>query len=229
MTNPTNSISPTLLVVAKAPVAGQAKTRLAATIGDRAAARAAGAALLDTLDAAAGSGFPVVVAMTGDLDAAEHGDAIAAAIAPHRVIEQRGDGFAQRLVHAHADADVGAGIVQIGMDTPQIAAGDLHAAAAALDAHDAALGMAPDGGWWVLSVRSATYARVLADVPMSTSETGALTREALERDGNSVAELRVLADVDEWADAVTVAGAAPRTRFAAEIGNVESTPGGRLD
>ena len=41
----------TLLVVAKAPVPGQAKTRLAATVGDRVAAQIAAAALLDTLDA----------------------------------------------------------------------------------------------------------------------------------------------------------------------------------
>ena len=42
-----------VLVVAKAPVPGQAKTRLAASVGDRAAADIAAAALLDTLDAVA--------------------------------------------------------------------------------------------------------------------------------------------------------------------------------
>ena len=40
--------SPTLLVVAKAPVPGLAKTRIAQTIGDDAAAELAAAALLDT-------------------------------------------------------------------------------------------------------------------------------------------------------------------------------------
>src|SRR6478672_3319507 len=42
-----------VLVVAKAPVPGQAKTRLAAGVGDQAAAEIAAAALLDTLDAVA--------------------------------------------------------------------------------------------------------------------------------------------------------------------------------
>ena len=41
----------TLVVIAKAPVAGFAKTRLAATVGDAAAADIAAASLLDTLDA----------------------------------------------------------------------------------------------------------------------------------------------------------------------------------
>ena len=41
------------LVVAKAPVPGQAKTRLAASVGEQAAADIAAAALLDTLDAVA--------------------------------------------------------------------------------------------------------------------------------------------------------------------------------
>ena len=43
----------TVLVVAKAPVPGLAKTRLARTLGAEAAADLAAAALLDTLDAVA--------------------------------------------------------------------------------------------------------------------------------------------------------------------------------
>ena len=61
----------TLLVVAKAPEPGLAKTRLAATVGDRVAADIAAAALLDTLDAVAAAPVAArVVALTGDLDAA---------------------------------------------------------------------------------------------------------------------------------------------------------------
>ncbi|MGB8209561.1 MAG: glycosyltransferase, partial [Mycobacterium sp.] len=60
----------TLLVVAKAPVAGRAKTRLAATVGDQVAAEIAAAALLDTLDAVADAAVATrVVALTGELDA----------------------------------------------------------------------------------------------------------------------------------------------------------------
>ena len=61
----------TVLVVAKAPVPGLAKTRLAHTLGAEGAADLAAAALLDTLDAVAAT--PTVarmVALTGDLASA---------------------------------------------------------------------------------------------------------------------------------------------------------------
>ena len=61
----------TLLVVAKPAERGRAKTRLAATVGDRVAAEIAAAALLDTLDAVAATPVAArVVALTGELDAA---------------------------------------------------------------------------------------------------------------------------------------------------------------
>ena len=47
----------TALVVAKSPVPGLAKTRLAATLGNAAAADIAAAALLDTLDAVSAADF----------------------------------------------------------------------------------------------------------------------------------------------------------------------------
>lgn len=97
--------APTLLVIAKAPVAGQAKTRLGARVGDEAAAQIAVAALLDTLEVADALGWPAVIATTGDLDNAACADGIKAAFGRHRVIAQRGDGFAARLVAAHHDTD----------------------------------------------------------------------------------------------------------------------------
>ena len=95
----------TLLVVAKAPEPGRAKTRLAATVGDRVAAEIAAAALLDTLDAVAAAPVAArVVALTGDLDAAADAAEIRQRLASFTVIPQRGDDFAARLANAHADA-----------------------------------------------------------------------------------------------------------------------------
>ena len=110
----------TLLVVAKAPVPGRAKTRIAAGLGDHAAAEIAASALLDTLDAAAAT--PVharVVALTGDLEAACRAAELRTRLAGFTVIEQRGDGFAQRLAHAHADAATVAGGISEGVPPPK--------------------------------------------------------------------------------------------------------------
>lgn len=206
-----------MLVVAKAPVPGQAKTRLAATVGDDTAARIAAASLLDTLEVVDGLGWPVVIAMTGDLGQAAMGDELASACGRHQVIAQRGDSFASRLIAAHHDADAGHGVIQIGMDTPQLTTSALETAATALEGHDAALGLAEDGGWWVLAVRRPGWSSCLSTVPMSRPDTGERTEEALLREGARVASVPVLADVDRWEDARAVASLIPHSRFAAEV------------
>ncbi|GAA3282292.1 TIGR04282 family arsenosugar biosynthesis glycosyltransferase [Nesterenkonia halobia] len=211
------SDEPTLLIVARAPVAGQAKSRLAATVGDEPAAQMAAAALLDTLETAEALGWPLVVAMTGELRDAARAEEIAAVCARHRVVAQRGEDFTSRLIAAHHDADAGRGVVQIGMDTPQVSADDLRRAAVPLEDHEAALGPAEDGGWWVLGVREPGWTRCLTEVPMSRPDTGAQTAAALERSGARVGRVPPLADVDTWADALAVAALRPGGRFAAEV------------
>ena len=188
------------LVVAKAPVPGLAKTRLAAAIGDRAAADIAAAALLDTLDAVAAAPVQArVVAMTGDLDAARASEEIRSRLEAFTVLTQRGDHFADRLANAHLDAAAAAGnrtVVQIGMDTPQVSAEMLTECAQELLGTDALLGLAADGGWWVLGVSDASMADCLRGVPMSRSDTGALTLAALSANGFHVELAAELADID---------------------------------
>lgn len=215
-----------LLVVAKAPVAGLAKTRLARAVGDRLAARLAAAALLDTLAAVRTvPGVVPVVALTGELAAAERSAELAGELAACTVIDQRGDGFAERLVNAHAEVGErfpGLAVLQIGMDTPQVSPQVLASAVVRLvaDGTDAVLGPASDGGWWGLGLRSPAEAAALRSVPMSRSDTGSRTLLALRDNGLRVDLLPVLSDVDTMVDAVRVAAIAPGTRFARELAAV---------
>lgn len=192
------------LVVAKAPVPGLAKTRLAASVGDRVAADIAAAALLDTLDAVAAAPVQArVVAMTGDLNAARASDEIRSRLDAFTVVPQRGDGFADRLANAHVDAADAAGIravIQIGMDTPQVSAEMLTECAHELLGADAVLGLADDGGWWVLGVADAATADCLRTVPMSQPDTGVLTLAALYAKGIDVVRVAELPDFDTFAD-----------------------------
>ena len=209
----------TVLVVAKAPVAGLAKTRLEASLGPEAAAQIAAAALLDTLDAVADADVSSrVVAMTGDLDAASHAAELRRRLAGFTVIPQRGVDFADRLANAHADAATTAGpqpVLQIGMDTPQVTADLMTRCAEALLSEPAVLGMAADGGWWVLGVRSPITADVLRAVPMSRDDTGAVTLRALRETGINVALADELRDVDTVEDVAVVRDlCAPESRFA---------------
>jgi uncharacterized protein len=203
----------TALVVAKAPVPGLAKTRLAATVGNEMAAVIAAAALLDTLDAVLAA--PVqsrVVALTGDLDDARNGRDIRDRLAEFVVVDQRGDDFAARLANAHADAAAAAGdlpILQIGMDTPQVTGDLLGRCGRSLLDGDAVLGMAEDGGWWLLGVRAAAMADCLRDVPMSQSDTGSRTLDALRDNGLEVRLMEELADVDTVDDVARVRRSCP--------------------
>jgi glycosyltransferase A (GT-A) superfamily protein (DUF2064 family) len=206
----------TLLVVAKAPEPGRAKTRLAATVGDRAAADIAAAALLDTLDAvAAAPAASRVVALTGDLDAAAAAAQIRQRLESFTVIEQRGDDFADRLANAHLDAAAGFPVLQIGMDTPQVTADLLAGCARSLLGAPAVLGPAVDGGWWVLGVQDPAMAECLRAVPMSQPDTGELTWKALHDNGIDVMVVDRLADFDIADDVAAVREACgPASRFA---------------
>lgn len=215
-----------LLVVAKAPVPGFAKTRLCPPATPAQAAEIAAAALLDTLDAVcAVPGAAPVVAMTGDLGAATRGAEIGLALRRTTVIPQRGWDFGARLANAHADtASVHAGlpVLQIGMDTPQVTPESLAAAAAPVldDGQDCVLGSAADGGWWALALAEPRHAQVLAGVPMSRDDTGERTLRALAACGLHPLRAAELSDVDTMADARAVAAACPDGRFARAVAAV---------
>jgi rSAM/selenodomain-associated transferase 1 len=205
-------VTPALLVIAKAPVPGRVKTRLCPPCTPVQAAWLAQAALEDTLAAAgavAGCGRRVVV-----LDGAP-GDWLPPG---WDVVEQRGDGLADRL--AAAFADVGEPALLVGMDTPQVRTDQLEAGLAALACADAVVGAAPDGGYWAIGLRVPARA-VFAGVPMSEAHTYLAQRRRLAELGLRTTRLAALRDVDTIADARAVAAAAPGSRFAAALGAVE--------
>lgn len=206
---------PTLLLVAKAPVPGLVKTRLAADVGETTATAVAAAALLDTIEACTQAVGPsrCRLALSGDIAVGFRADEIENALDGWTVTPQRGGGLAERLANAHAE--VAGPVVQIGMDTPQVTASGLRAVAEGLAAADAVLAPADDGGWWALALSDPAAATALRDVPMSTPQTYAATRSALEALGLRVAAGDRLRDVDHLADVAPVAAAAPGTRFAA--------------
>ena len=205
------------LVLAKAPVPGRVKTRLAATVGDEVAASLAAAALLDTLAVCAAAFAECHLALDGDLGEAVRADSLRAATSGWHLFAQSTGDLGARLAHAHQTvARTGDGaVVQVGMDTPPLTTHLLRAVADRTVAGTAVLGPAADGGWWVLGLADASGARALVDVPMSRPDTGDATRAALVGAGLRVQPAATLRDVDTAEDAAAVAVAAPHTRFAA--------------
>lgn len=214
-------MNPVVLVVAKSPVPGRAKTRLTPPASPAEAAGIAAAALLDTIDTVTGTGRVVpVLALTGELDSAVHRPELCRALAGWTVVEQRGAGLPDRLAAAHVDVAArfpGRPVVQVGMDTPQLTAAHLDAAVAGLAGADALLGPATDGGWWGLALRDPAHAIALRSVPTSRADTGRRTERALRGRGLRVGRLPTLSDVDTMADAVAVAAEVPDGRFAIAV------------
>nr|WP_324605669.1 DUF2064 domain-containing protein [Streptomyces sp. NRRL S-350] len=217
---------PTLLVIAKAPVPGRVKTRLTPPCTPEQAAALAEAALTDTLRTlgAMPAGRRLLV-----LDG-EPGRWLPAG---WEVLPQSGGGLDERLAAAFAHAArlaPGAPALLVGMDTPQLSAAALAEplSAARRAGVDAWYGPAADGGFWALGLARPTAQlaeRLLHGVPMSTPRTGSALLQRLTRAGLTTHQLPELTDVDTVEDALLVAAEAPRSRFAARLGEVGLAPG----
>lgn len=207
---------PVVLVMAKVPIPGHVKTRLAATEGPVRAAQLATAALLDTLDVCELT-FGVSrchVSLAGDLARLDDGE-LRWRLGAWTVHPQCGDGLGERIANAHRELHPTAlaPVVQIGIDTPHVTSSVLRLIAAKA-VHQPVLGLAEDGGWWVLATNHPAQVDGLEKVLMSTATTGQRTGELLRTGGSIVGMAPSMRDVDDAADAEHVATLAPTTRFA---------------
>lgn len=201
-----------VLVMAKSPRPGRVKTRLCPPCTAEEAAAVAAAALADTLDAVAACGATrKVIALDG-----EPGPWLPTGF---EVIRQCGTTFNERL--AHAWADTGGPGLQIGMDTPQVTARELDRLLGQLDhgaAHQAVLGHAFDGGWWVIGWRRAEARAVFAGIPMSAATTGRAQEARLRALSFQVVRAEPKQDIDTVEDLAAVAAGYPHLRTATLAG-----------
>ncbi len=197
-----------LIVFAKAPVAGWAKTRLIPAIGADGAAALATRMLEHTVTqcaeaAAALGGAPVELCVTPGFAGFEH-PAFAQLQSRHGLLlSQQGEGdLGTRMDHALTRAlRHRAAVLLVGTDAPAIDAAMLRAAAAALARHDAVFVPALDGGYALVGLREACPA-LFKRIAWSTPQVMASTRERAVRAGIVYAELAAVADIDKPADLV---------------------------
>jgi rSAM/selenodomain-associated transferase 1 len=193
-------VKPAIAVLAKAPVAGLAKTRLMPALGDQGAAELA-ARLLEhaCAQAVAAALGPVNLWATPDLlhpvwSRLQHQLGLALALQP------AGD-LGQRM--AHAFCCTAGPLLLTGADMPGLDAAVLAAAASQLADHDAVFVPALDGGYGLVGLHQATPAMLHAlfdAMSWSTPTVMAVTRQRLAAAGLRHAELPALADIDEPAD-----------------------------
>ena len=197
-----------LLIAAREPAPGMAKTRLGASIGMARAAALYAAFLVDlaarfTPCQDEDWGFDVGWAFTpADIDFASVLQRIGCdPPSPEvRFVAQRGDGWDVRQTHILAwGHEQGYGrTVLIGSDSPQLAFTVISDAFVALVEHDVTLGRTLDGGYYLIGMRG--FHDVLSGVPMSTvSAADALAARTSDL-GLRLAELPVTFDIDEEHD-----------------------------
>lgn len=188
-----------IIVFAKAPLAGFAKTRLASVIGDEAAAALASRMLSEAVAQAVAAGV-------GDVEICCAPDTSHAQFAIEQALHQlsltsQGDGdLGERMSSAFERAlNTHRHVIIIGTDTPGLQATHLQQAANALTTHDAVFAPAHDGGYVMLGL-SRAMPTVFEGVAWSTSEVMAQTREKLAELNAKCFELPVFFDIDEASD-----------------------------
>ncbi|MBI3434715.1 MAG: TIGR04282 family arsenosugar biosynthesis glycosyltransferase [Proteobacteria bacterium] len=186
-----------IAILAKAPVAGIAKTRLAPAIGAQRAAslqaRCIDRALTTAIAARVGA---VTLWMTPD----EHRSAFAAIIARHNVRAMpQPDGDLGARMHG-AVVDAGGPVLVMGTDCPALCAAHLCTAADALRGGDDAVFIpVEDGGYALVGLR-APAPGLFADMAWSTATVMAETRQRLRGLDLRWRELETLWDIDLPAD-----------------------------
>lgn len=192
-----------LMVFAKAPVAGLAKTRLTPALGMEGAAALAVTMLAHTLQSAVTACIgPVELCCAPDTSDTHFQHA--AAKSSVSLTEQGSGDLGERMERALSlGLQRFRRVVLIGTDAPGLDAAMLRTAAAALLAHDVVIAPASDGGYVLIGL-SRPAPELFDGVQWSTPHVMAQTRARAAAAGRSVCELATLHDIDEPHDLVHV-------------------------
>ena len=187
-----------IVILAKAPISGFAKTRLIPALGEDGAARLAEKFMQHTVaEALAAQVGQVELCVTPGPDAS----AWAAFEFPDLDWSSQGEGdLGSRMASCARNVlDNGESIMLIGTDCPALDQTVLRSAAQSLAANDACLLPVLDGGYALLGLNRFDSS-IFSDIPWSTDRVSEITRHRISNLGWSCAVQPTLADIDEPAD-----------------------------
>jgi hypothetical protein len=182
---------PDLVLFAKFPLPGYAKTRLMPALGAEGAAEVHRQLAQRTVSVLRACGAPLELRFAGAEAAAFRawlGDDLT-------LIAQPEGGLSERLVaagraHPH---------IFFGADTPDLSVAIVRDAMAALLTHDVVIGPAEDGGYYLIGLKTA-QPELMIDMPWSTEQVFPETCRRCDALGLTMAFLPVLADCDRPED-----------------------------
>ncbi len=184
-----------LVVFGREPVPGKVKTRLAASVGDAAAARLYQVLLEHTLRVAVHPAWQTLLSLS-EVPSPGWADRFDLPIE----VQPAGD-LGERLAATFAlrFAEGRTRVAVVGSDCPQLAVGHLEAAFRSLARHQVVLGPSADGGYWLVGQR-APGVDLFSSIPWSSRDTLDATRRRLCELGVPALETDRLEDVDTLAD-----------------------------
>ena len=177
---------PRLVIFAKAPLLGRAKTRLAADIGIVHAKRIYRSMTSRILRSVTDPRWDTVLAVTPSNMLGRVPDWHGAAQIP-----QAEGSLSPRLAKVFAEHK--GPLVVIGTDSPQVTRRDIARAFKALKTQAAVFGPADDGGFWLMGMNAPVSDAVFDNVRWSSAQTLSDIESRLD---GSVAHLQTLMDVD---------------------------------
>jgi rSAM/selenodomain-associated transferase 1 len=185
-----------IVIFAKAPVAGKAKTRLIPALGAKGAAELARVMLERTVNEAVATGLAVELCATPAPSDAEWKPFL-----PEMEATDQGEGdLGERLARAAARTiEAGENILLIGTDCPELNRERLKSAAEAMSDCDALLHPARDGGYVLLGLRR-FHPGIFSGIKWSTASVAAETIACIKALGWSMHIDETLRDIDEPED-----------------------------
>lgn len=189
-----------LIILAKAPIPGQVKTRLCPPLSDDEAASLYGSMVMDVLErckplrefdrylsCAPTTDHPFFKTMEARFGV--------------QLWEQIGSDLGERMNHAVATA-FGKGyqkVLVIGTDIPTLSGQTCLTTSNLLKNHDVVFGPTPDGGYYLLGMNRPAP-ELFHDIPWSTPSVLSISLEKARRLGLSVGQLHPLQDIDTLED-----------------------------
>jgi len=197
--------SAALVIFAKAPIAGQVKTRLCPALTEDEAATLHGSFVLDTLERTKAAAGAFKLPLDRFLACAPSREHVFFRIMEARhgvtLLDQEGDDLGGRMRHtfdqlfAHDYRQV----CLVGTDVPSLPLTHYRDAFTALTRHDLVLGPAKDGGYYLIGM-TAPHPALFENIPWSTDQVLALTQQKAASEGLKTALLPPWNDVDTLDD-----------------------------
>ena len=182
-------MTPEIAIFARWPEPGKAKTRLIPALGAEGAAKLYASLLELTVREARASGLPFHLRITGD-DPARFRDWLGDDLD----VRDQGDGdLGEKLARVPTPG------LMIGSDCPGLTAALLREAADALTTHEAVIGPADDGGYWLLGLRDPCR-DLFTEMAWSTPQVFPETMRRLDALGIAPHILPELTDIDTGDD-----------------------------